>query len=550
MKYHKLTLQDNSEMTSNLDDSSDGIELTTDTKRNIIIEKLESFESEITSNNKDCEISNDEFDCKNELDLLRLENIALPMSYCLIGACQGITTAVIPIYLLRLNATEAQQITIFALQSLPASFKIVFGLVSDYYPIFGYRRKVYMMFGWILSSIAMGLTYKYDVYYHRPINERTEGSNSEIHLLALYSFLFGFGIWLGDCIADAILSEKCKLESENDRGKLQSTCLGCRYFTLFLCIAITTYTADYIPARFYFVFLMILPWLSIIPSAIYMKESRSFQSLPISTILNDVWSTISTPSVLSILNFVFFNTILQVGNSSWNQYLYSVLKFQSLEINSYYVIIYFLLYISIMVYKKYLRHTNFHYTFYFCAFFKLCFLFTQLILLKNLNSFLHLPGILFGMSDTIADEYVYGIESLPTNIVFASLCPHGSEGTTYALFLSFNNCAVSVAASLSNILLSIFDVSKSTLIEGNVQGIINLTILTACIKFLSVVFIPLFPRNLEELKQWKQMDETTQRKGLTFLLASVFLLVIILSIVMSVATSYFNVFHPGYLGDT
>ena len=40
------------------------------------------------------------------------------------------------------------------MSSLPNVFSILMGIVSDSRPIFGYRRRPYLVFGWIMSTTA------------------------------------------------------------------------------------------------------------------------------------------------------------------------------------------------------------------------------------------------------------------------------------------------------------------------------------------------------------------------------------------------------------
>ena len=87
--------------------------------------------------------------------LLRRENIAIPACYLLVGILQGLSGPLINVYPLDLGATEAQQQTIWFLKGLPSCFKIIFGFLSDNYPIFGYRRKSYMMIGWLFVTLIM-----------------------------------------------------------------------------------------------------------------------------------------------------------------------------------------------------------------------------------------------------------------------------------------------------------------------------------------------------------------------------------------------------------
>jgi hypothetical protein len=53
----------------------------------------------------------------------------------------GLGAPFINVYPLDLNATEAQQATVSALRGLPASLKLIFGFMSDNFPLLGYRRK-------------------------------------------------------------------------------------------------------------------------------------------------------------------------------------------------------------------------------------------------------------------------------------------------------------------------------------------------------------------------------------------------------------------------
>ena len=87
--------------------------------------------------------------------LLRPENIAVPMCYLLVGLLQGLSSPLVNVFPLDLGATPAQQTSISAIRSLPASFKLVFGFMSDNLPVMGYRRKPYMFFGWFMASLSL-----------------------------------------------------------------------------------------------------------------------------------------------------------------------------------------------------------------------------------------------------------------------------------------------------------------------------------------------------------------------------------------------------------
>lgn len=139
-----------------------------------------------------------------ELQLFRKENIAVPACYLLVGILQGLSGPLINVYPLDLNATEAQQTTISTLKSLPASLKLIFGFISDNFPILGYRRKSYMLIGWAMSALAFAsllLTCDLTLSEEDTVNDDgTTGTRTKIPpnapsipLFCLMTFLYGTG---------------------------------------------------------------------------------------------------------------------------------------------------------------------------------------------------------------------------------------------------------------------------------------------------------------------------------------------------------------------
>ena len=89
--------------------------------------------------------------------LWRRENLAIPLCYVLVGTLQGLMGPLINVYPLDLGTTEAQQITLSSIRSLPATFKLLFGFLSDTVPVCGYRRKSYMLCGWLVFVLRIKL---------------------------------------------------------------------------------------------------------------------------------------------------------------------------------------------------------------------------------------------------------------------------------------------------------------------------------------------------------------------------------------------------------
>lgn len=125
----------------------------------------------------------------------------------------------------------------------------------------------------------------------------------------------------------------------------------------------------------------------------------------------------------------------------------------------------------------------------------------------------------------------------------AQLCPKGSEGTSYAMFTSVNNCALQVSSNLSTLFLSIWNVSKSTMENGNMSGMIKLTILTSAVQFSGIFILRLLPSGIDELKE---LDMTAKSSIGGF----IFLFVVGTAIILSILNSLLNIFDPSWAGGS
>ncbi|KAI9982617.1 hypothetical protein PInf_008589 [Phytophthora infestans] len=77
------------------------------------------------------------------------DNIGLLAQYAAVGMVYGMLPATIYPFLQQyLNCTGAQVTTASTLVVFPWSFKCFYGILSDCFPIFGYRRRPYMLLGW------------------------------------------------------------------------------------------------------------------------------------------------------------------------------------------------------------------------------------------------------------------------------------------------------------------------------------------------------------------------------------------------------------------
>lgn len=371
------------------------------------------------------------------VQLLRKENLAIPMCYLVVGLLQGLSGPFINVYPLFLGATEAQQTTISSIRSLPALFKLFFGFWSDNVLFFGYRRKSYMLLGWVLSSMSMLCLLNFSdlsrvliAQDDDDMNNNNNNGDDEVNMMMMYEpaenkpsvqflscmlLMFGTGFWFADVMGDSLVAEKAKLEPEETRGQLQSTCYACRFFGLMISAPISTGLYSTYGPQFVVKLLAIVP-LVMVPFIFNLWERKDIEVKSTKDQCGEIWNTVCSRAVWQPMAFVYIYNVLQVGNAAWKEFLRSVLLFTDAQLNIMLIAAYVLLYVGVMTYKYYLIHWSWR---------------SIYVMTTGLNAFLSalqvllIQGITFGLSpfvfalgDDIFADFLAGIQFLVSASLF------------------------------------------------------------------------------------------------------------------------------------
>jgi len=508
-----------------------------------------------------------------EVQLLRKENIAVPACYLLVGLLQGLSGPFTNVYPLDLNASEAQQTTISSLKSLPSTFKLAFGFLSDNVPLAGYRRKSYMLLGWAIASLSMIILLTFSDLSVEAIelnNEQTmngdgssgryllrhlQSSTSEfgeqttivgappsIPFLSFTLLMFGSGFWFADVMGDSLVAEKAKLEPESSRGHLQSTCYACRFFGLMIAAPLSTVIYSKYGPQSVVMLMAGLPSL-ILPLIYNLKEKKDVDVASTREQCGEIWNTVCSRAVWQPMGFVYLYNVLQVGNAAWKQFLKTVLNFTSNQLNSLLIAAYVLLWLGIMAYKKFFITWSWRSVYVSTTLLNGIFSALQILLIKGIT--FGLSPFLFALGDDAFADFIGGIQFLPTTIMMVHLCPAGSEGASYAMFTTMSNSAYSLASAFSTLLLGIWDVSKDAMERGDLTGMINLTALTTLIQVSGVLFVGLLPRTKEDLSNLHSDPMSGSKIG-----GFIFLFVTFASVLYSLVVGVLNIVAPGWSGES
>jgi MFS family permease len=147
---------------------------------------------------------------------LKRENFGIAMAYFFIEFIFSVIDTPLNVYMVKtLNAEPEMQSTIGILQTLPWSFKLLFGFVSDFYPIYNTRRISYLIIGIVVYSGAL-------------LSYTVVGVDSVV-FLSVCMFIATLGLIQIDVVADAMCVERSKFESEDEKGRMQAACYSIRF---------------------------------------------------------------------------------------------------------------------------------------------------------------------------------------------------------------------------------------------------------------------------------------------------------------------------------
>lgn len=390
------------------------------------------------------------------LNVYRKENICLIASYFSIGFTMAFISTPMSYYLVHdINASSTQLGVLGTLIGLPWSFKIFYGLLSDVVPIYGYRRKSYFIIGWLIFVIAnLSLACL---------------SKPNINQCIIGGFSSMFGILLADVCTDTMCVERAKLESEKTKGSLQSTgyttrALGGLFGAILGALVYNKDTWGWgLTISQVFTVNIFIPLICIFPTFYNLVELSPIElDFNLKAQLNEVWKTLQLKAVWLPMSYVYLYNVLQIPNSAWGNYLVTGLHFTDFDLGLLGISGSLMTWLGLIVYKRYFFETGWRNIYIFTTVLGVIFSLLQLVLIYRYNIRMGLPDVVFALGDSTLAAFVGSIQFLPTCIMYVSLCPDGSEGTTYALLTTISNLAGTVSSDFGSWCTKIWNVSNES----------------------------------------------------------------------------------------
>jgi len=382
---------------------------------------------------------------------------------------------------LLLDPVDLQWIS--SLAALPWSIKPLYGLASDARPIWGRRRKPYLILAAVIGVSS---------WFGLALLSQNEEVNQNL-LLALL-VLTNLSAALSDVIIDAMVAERALVAAKeggkgNETGTegedaLQTICWGSLSIGGLVGSGIGIAAISTASLSLIFSITALAPLLSLV-TAILLPEKRSQGVAGVKTQITSLISALRQPRIHRPLAFFFLQYALVPSVSETMLFFATdVLKFSPEFLAAQGVISFLALLLGSVVYSRFISGSNIAFdTIFFYSQLALAVMsLGDLILVLRLN-------IAWGISDV---AFVIGSDSVSTIIsrlamqsffiIAARVCPEGCEAALYAFFMSTSNFGSTVSGMFGSFVTPYFNVSSGE--YGGLAGL--LAFRSAC------MILPLF----------------------------------------------------------
>ncbi|MBD2503010.1 folate/biopterin family MFS transporter [Anabaena azotica] len=366
--------------------------------------------------------------------------------------------------------------------ALPWMVKPLFGFISDGLPIFGYRRRPYLVLSGILGAISW-------------VSLATIVHTSWAAALAIA--LGSLSVAVSDVIVDSLVVERARAESVAHVGSLQSLCWGASsfgglitaYFSGLLLEHFTTRTVFWITASFPLI-VSGVAWL--IAESPVSKDGDNTNLLTVKHQLQQLRQAFAQKSIWLPTAFIFIWQATPTADAAFFFFSTNELHFEPEFLGRVRLVTSLASLIGVWIFQRFLKTVSFRLIFGWSTVISTVLGMTMLLLVTHTNRALGIDDHWFSLGDNLVLTVMGQIAYMPVLVLSARLCPPGVEATLFALLMSVFNLAGMVSYEVGAIIMHWLGIT-----ETNFDSLWLLVLITNLSTLLPLPFL-----------QWLPSDDT------------------------------------------
>jgi folate/biopterin transporter len=347
---------------------------------------------------------------------------------------------------LGLNPAEVSALVGVAM--LPWMVKPLFGFISDGLPIFGYRRRPYLILAGLLGALSW-------VVLANWVDSAWEAAAA----IALGSLSVAFS----DVIVDSLVVERARNESLGAAGSLQSLCWGATALGGLLTAYFSGSLLQHFSPRTVFGITAVFP-LIVSLVAWTIAETRVTEATNWSIVgqqLQQLRQAVSQKSIWMPTAFLFLWQATPTAESAFFFFSTNELGFEPEFLGRVRLVTSLASLVGIWVFQKFLKTVPYRVIFGWSTVISAALGMTTLLLVTHANRALGIDDRWFSLGDSLVLTVMGQIAYMPILVLAARLCPPGVEATLFALLMSVVNLAGLVSYESGAALMHGFGITET-----------------------------------------------------------------------------------------
>ncbi len=378
---------------------------------------------------------------------------------------------------------------------LPWMIKPVFGFISDGLPIFGYRRRPYLILSGILGTASW-------------VTLATIVHTSWAATLAIA--LGSLSVAMSDVIVDSLVVERARGESQAKAGSLQSLCWGVSaigglitaYFSGLLLQYFTTRTVFGITALFPLIVSGVAWLIAESPVSKDVQDSNHTNSLPIKHQLEQLRQAVTQKRIWLPTAFIFIWQATPNADSAFFYFATNELHFEPEFLGRVHLVTSFASLAGVWIFQRFLKSIPFRVIFAWSTVLSSILGMTMLLLVTHTNRLLGIDDHWFSLGDSLILSVMGKIAFMQVMVLAARLCPSGVEATLFALLMSVFNSAATVSHAFGALITYWLGITAT-----NFESLWLLVLITNLSTLLPLPFINWLPAAEEQTETSKDAEQ-------------------------------------------
>lgn len=369
----------------------------------------------------------------------------------------------------------AEVSALMGIAALPWMIKPVFGFISDGLPIFGYRRRPYLILSGLLGALSWVLL--------ATIVHTAWAATAAILLSSL-------SVAVSDVIVDSLVVERARAESQSEAGSLQSLCWGTSalgglitaYFSGSLLEHFSSQTIFAITATFPLIVSLIAGLIAESP----VEKQPGWQEAKQQ--ISQLRQAVSQKAIWLPATFLFIWQATPTADSAFFFFTTNELGFAPEFLGKVRLVTSIAGLIGVFLFQRFFRTLPFRSIFGWSTVISAILGMTTLILVTHANRTLGIDDRWFSLGDSLILTVMGQIAYMPVLVLAARLCPPGVEATLFALLMSVTNLAGLLSYEFGAVLMHGFGITQT-----NFDNLWLLVIVTNLSTLLPLPFLGWLP---------------------------------------------------------